>query len=152
MDGACSHAQQPGRLLLKTLRRAFTLIEILVSVLILSVSIVYVLKIHSQNREQIIYITERNTRALQDSLFLGEETLRYHKETKNAYDLLRRDLQVRKDDSRQILKKIERKIYIPEEVDIRPQEGKVGPRATVHKVLIKDTFSSSYTHFKLHSL
>jgi len=53
---------------MKNSQPAFTLIEVLVSVLILSGTIVYALKIHSQNHEQIVYISERSKLSLQDSL------------------------------------------------------------------------------------
>jgi len=65
---------------LKILRHAFTIIEILISVIIISISIVYVLKVHSQNHAQIVYISERNKLSLQDSLFLANDVTRYHKE------------------------------------------------------------------------
>jgi prepilin-type N-terminal cleavage/methylation domain-containing protein len=71
-----------------TFKKAFTLIEVLISVIILSVSIVYALQIHSQNREQILYISERNKLSLQDSLFVSSDALRYHKDTKEAYDIV----------------------------------------------------------------
>ncbi|RUM67114.1 MAG: hypothetical protein DSZ06_01980, partial [Sulfurospirillum sp.] len=81
----------------KHLRPAFTIIEILVSVIIISYSIVYVLKIHSSNREQIIYLSERNKRSLEDSLYVTKDILKYHKETKTAYELLEREFDIKED-------------------------------------------------------
>jgi len=133
-------------------RPAFTLIEILVSVLILSVSIVFVLKIHSQNREQILYVTDRNKHVLEDSLFLGKNILKYHKTDKNAYDLVREEVPIRKDKSRKILKKIKRSIYIPEQIRIVPDTAKETPAARVNEVLLKGDFSSSYFDFAIDTL
>ena len=134
----------------KTLRPAFTLIEILISVLILSGSIVYTLKIHSQNREQIIYISERSKLSLQDSLFVAEDTLKYHKDTKTAYDIIEKYFKVDDLKSREILKKISREYFIPETIQLMA-EGEIAPSAVVDEIKIKDKFSSFYFHFKINS-
>jgi type II secretory pathway pseudopilin PulG len=134
---------------LKQLRPAFTIIEILVSVLILSGSIVYALQIHSQNREQIIYISERNKQSLQDSLFLSENALRYHKDEKEAYEILQKYFKIKELKSREILKKSTRKIFIPEQIKILPPEETGGYGALVDEIKIKNKYSSSYFHFKL---
>jgi len=136
-----------------SLRPAFTIIEILVSVLIISVSIIYVLKIHSSNREQIIYISERNKRALSDSLFLSREVLRYHKEKKSAYDLLERErVKIKELKSREILKQEEREIFIPEEILIVPPPDLPGPSAVVNEAKLKGEHSSNYWHFRITNL
>ncbi|HFS82637.1 MAG TPA: hypothetical protein ENK71_01580, partial [Epsilonproteobacteria bacterium] len=80
------------------MRPAFSIIEVLVSVVILSTSIIYILKIHDNQREEILYLTERNKRTLEDSLFLSNDTLNYHKEEKNAYELLRKSFKIKEDE------------------------------------------------------
>ncbi len=143
---------QPGRLLLKTLRPAFTLIEILISVLILSTSIVYVLKIYGQNHEQIVYITQRNAHALEDSLFLSKDVLRYHKEEKSAYDLIEREMKIDDFESRKILKNIKRTIFIPEPITLAPEEeGDASPAATINEIKLKGDYASTYFRFELQS-
>ena len=135
---------------MKASRPAFTLIEILISVLILSGTIVYALKIHSQNREQIIYISERSKLSLQDSLFVAEDTLKHHKDTKTAYDIIEKHFKVDDLKSRNILKKISREYFIPEQIQLIGEE--VGtPTAVVDEIKIKDQFSSSYFHFKINT-
>ncbi len=134
----------------KISRPAFTLIEILISVLILSGTIVYALKIHSQNHEQIVYISERNKLSLQDSLFVAEDTLRYHKDTKTAYDIIEKYFKVDDLKSREILKKISREYFIPEPIQLMA-EGESTPSAVVDEIKIKDQFSSFYFHFKINS-
>jgi prepilin-type N-terminal cleavage/methylation domain-containing protein len=140
---------------LKTLRPAFTLIEILISVLILSTSIVYILKIYGQNHEQTIYISQRNKYALQDSLFVSRATLQHHKEEKNAYDLLSDRFTIDKFKSRKILKKITRSIYIPQSqtmvADDTAGEGGGIPAAIIDEIKLKGEFSSSYFHFQIQS-
>jgi prepilin-type N-terminal cleavage/methylation domain-containing protein len=135
---------------MKVSRPAFTLIEILISVLILSGTIVYALKIHSQNHEQIVYISERNKLSLQDSLFVAEDTLKYHKDTKTAYDIIEKYFKVDDLKSREILKKISREYFIPETIQLMA-EGEITPSAVVNEIKIKDKFSSFYFHFKINS-
>ena len=132
------------------LNAAFTLIEVLVSVVILSGSIVYALRIHSQNHEQIVYISERAKLSLQDSLFLGEDTLSYHKDTKSAYDILQRYFRIDERKSRKILQEIEREYYIPESIKLA-EDAEGIPSATINEIKIKDKFSSSYFHFKINT-
>jgi len=117
----------------------------LVSITIISFSILFVLRVHSDNREHIIYLSERNKHALQDSLFLTKNALRYHKSTKSAYDIIERNMKVKEDESRQILKKYERSIYIPEEIRIiPPPPPRRGPTALVNEIKLKDQHSSYY--------
>ena len=52
-------------------RKAFTIIEVLVSILIMTTSIITILKIHQQQSEQLIYISERGKDTLSDSIFLA---------------------------------------------------------------------------------
>jgi len=129
---------------------AFTLIEVLISVLILSGTIVYVLKIHSQSHEQIVYISERSKLSLQDSLFVTDDTLKYHKDTKTAYDVVEKYFKIDDLKSREILKKISRDYFIPEPIQLIADENEV-PAAVVDEIKIKDKFSSSYFHFKINS-
>jgi prepilin-type N-terminal cleavage/methylation domain-containing protein len=137
---------------MKTLRPAFTLIEILISVLILSTSIVYILKIYGQNHEQVLYISQRNTHALEDSLFAGKRTLQYHKDEKSAYDLLSEELRIDKSQSRKILKSVTREIFIPETQRILADtQATSGPAAEVDEIKLKGDFSSSYFHFTIKS-
>ncbi len=134
---------------MKPLRPAFTIIEILISVIILSLAIVPVLKVHTDNHEQIVYISERNKRALQDSLYLNSTILQQHKDTKTAYEILAGSFKINELKSREILKKNSREIYIPEEIKITPLPEQGGPTAIVNEVMLKDKHSSSYFHFKL---
>ena len=135
----------------KVLRPAFTIIEILISVIILSFAIIFVLKVHTDNQEQIIYITERNKHSLQDSLYLTPNILRHHKDTKSAYDIVERFFKIKEQESREILKKNERDIFIPEEISILPPQDIQGPTATVNEIMLKGPHSAIYHRFKLES-
>lgn len=136
---------------MKTLRPAFTIIEILVSVIILSFAIIFVLKVHTDNREQIIYISERNKLSLQDSLYLSTNIMRYHKDNITAYETLEKFFKIKEFESREILKKTSRDIFIPEEIRIFPPQDQPGPTAIVNTIMLKDKHSSIYYHFNLES-
>ena len=131
------------------LRPAFTIIELLVSVVIISFAILYVLQLYTTNKKQIIYISERNKRSLEDSLYLTPNILKHHKDTKSADDILERHFRIKELDSREILKKNERSIYIPEEIHIIPPPDRPGPTAIVNEVKLKGKHSSIYWHFKI---
>jgi hypothetical protein len=118
-------------------------------VIIISLAIIPVLKLHTSNQEQIVYLTERNKRALQDSLYLDSTILRHHQDNKTAYEILEKFFKVKELKSREILKKNSRNIFIPEEIKIIPLEEQGAPSATVNEVMLKDKHSSIYYHFKL---
>lgn len=136
---------------MKALRPAFTIIEILISVVILSISIVFVLQVHSDNHEHIVYLSEKNKLALEDSLYLTTNILKHHKDNRTAYQVLERHFKVKELESREILKATSRDIFIPEEVRIDPPQEQAGPRAVVNEILLKDKHSSGYYHFSLES-
>lgn len=136
---------------MRTFRPAFTIIEILVSVIILSISILYVLQIHTSNHEQIIYISERNKHSLEDSLYLTNNVLKYHKDSKSAYALLEKGIKVKEFESRKILKDTNRSIFIPEEIKIMPPPTVQGPTAIINEVKLKGEYSSIYWHIRLQS-
>ena len=136
---------------MKALRPAFTIIEILISVIILSLAIIPVLKMHTDNQKQIVYIMERNKRSLQDSLYLSKNILLHHQDNKTAYEILQKSFKVNTSQSREILKKSSRNIFIPEEIKITPLEEQGTPVAIVHEIMLKEKHSSRYYHFNLES-
>ena len=136
---------------MKILRPAFTIIEILISVIILSFAIIFVLKVHTDNQEQIVYISERNKHSLQDSLYLSPNILRHHKDNKSAHDIVERLFKIKEQESRTLLKKNERDIFIPEEITILPPPDIQGPTAIVNEIMLKGQHSSIYYRFKLES-
>ena len=132
-------------------RLAFTIIELLISVAIMSVSIIFVLKLHTDNHKQIVYLLERNKRSLSDSLFLTKKILDHDKDKKDAYELLRDDIRIKELETKEVLKKETREIVIPEEIEIKPPEDEPGPVAIVNEVKLKGIHSSHYWHFKIQS-
>ena len=131
------------------LRPAFTILEILISVIIITTSIIPILKIHSSQNEQIVYLSERNSRTLSDSLYLSKDILRYHKSTKSAYDILENELKINSLESRRILKKDARNISIPPALIIAPPSEVPGPSFMVQEVKLKGQHSANYWHFEI---
>ncbi len=136
---------------LRNLNPAFTLIEVLISVLIISGSIVYSLQIYSQNHEQIQYVSQRAKISFKDSLFITKDALSYNKDEKEAYDIVSRYFRVEDSKSREILKKISREYYIPEAIKLGGDMEGV-PTVTIEEIIVKDQYSSSYFHFNLEGL
>jgi hypothetical protein len=134
---------------LRRLRPAFTIIEILISVIIITLAILPVLKVHTSNQEQLVYISERNKRSLEDSLYLSPNILSHHKENKAAYDVLRAFFKITDTKSRNILKHTHRDIFIPEPVKLLSLQDQGGPSAKVHEIMLKEKHSSAYFHFTL---
>lgn len=131
------------------LRPAFTIIEILISVIILSGPILYVLKMHTSNHEEIVYITERNQRTLSDSLYLSKEVFKYHKSTKSAYDLLENEIRVKERQSQEVLKKESRDIFLPQAIMLAPPSEIGGPASIIQEVDLKGKHAASYWHFEI---
>jgi len=154
MDKRFTISTKYGRFILNnSLHKAFTLIEVLISVIILSGSIVYVLKLHSNTRNEITYVMNKNKFILQDSLFISKKALNYNQDEKSAYDIISQDFKVDDLKSREMLKNIDRKINIPEPINISHENSKIYiPDATIQEIKIKGQYSSEYFHFDITSL
>ncbi len=138
---------------MKTKRRAFTLVEVLVSVMIFSVSIYYILQIYSDRRADVVYIVERNNAVMQDTFFLIQKDLaRYDKSEKSAYDLLSAPLRPTKDQSLKALKTLKRTIRYDEPIRIYMDEEHTTPVATVEKLHLKGLYSRTYEHLRMGAL
>ncbi len=131
------------------MRRAFTLVELLVSVVILSVVILYALKLYDGSRKQILYISSLSTQTLSDSLFLLPNITKYNSDTKSAYDLLESKIKIERYESRQALREYKREINIPEPIFITPPPDQIGPKAIIDPLFLKDEHSSRYRFLKI---
>ena len=132
------------------MRKAFTIMEILISVIIISIAILFVLKISTNNQEQILYILDRNNRALEDSLYIKKENILYHKENKTALEILEKSFKIKKDETKNLLKESNRSIFAPEPIEIEPPEDMKGaPTLYLQELLLKGRHSSKYYYFSL---
>jgi hypothetical protein len=124
------------------LRSAFTIIEIIVSVIIISIVVLGITKINKQNIDMAEYIANRNKTELSNSLFLTKEALRYDKSEKDAYTLLR-GIRITKLESRQYLKSIKRKIYIDRNVKL----DKTPIPLKVNAIMLQSEYATKYYRF-----
>jgi len=135
---------------LKLCRPAFTLIEVLVSVVILATSIFYVMRIYSQSHEQSTYIMQRSNEAMSDSLFLVPKVLNFSEKKESAYELLRGDFAIENEKSRKILQNMSRTIQTARiSASQEYEEGGNLPKAAATKIMLRGNFSSSYMRFKV---
>jgi len=99
-------------ILKNNIKKAFTLIEVIMSVIIVSIVVMGALQLQEQNSDMASYLLKRGNAELDNALFLTNRVQRYDKSKKNAYEILVDDFQIKDDESRNILKKIEKKINI----------------------------------------
>ena len=99
-------------------RKAFTLIEVIVSVIIIGIVIMGILQQQALNSDMAEYLLKRSNSELDNALFLTKKVQRYTNDKKNAYDLLVDEFSIKDFESRDILKKIEKKINITEALPV----------------------------------
>lgn len=121
------------------MKKAFTIIEIIVSVVIIAIVTLTLAKINKQNAVMVDYVTTRLQNELSNTLFLTDEAFKYDKSQKDAYTLLR-GLKIRNEEARAYLKKLKRKIYIAQDL---PIENMVIP-IHLNAIMLKSQFSTRY--------
>ncbi|SFV60097.1 hypothetical protein MNB_SV-12-1011 [hydrothermal vent metagenome] len=131
--------------------RGFTLIEVIMSVLIVSIVVMGAMKLQNKNRDMAVYISQRGNSELDNSLYLVKKTYRYDKDEKDAYEILRDEFNIKDDESREALKAITKKINITEDEDIpiSVEEGAT-PIFTFYtnEILLKGKYPARYYNFK----
>jgi len=125
------------------MRRAFTLMEIMVSVVLISIVVLGIMKIQKESIFMAEYIAGRVQSELSNTLFLGESAMRYDKDTKDA-DTVLSHIRPSKIDSREILKKIERKIHISEPIDI----GELPIPIELKAIMLKSKYAGRFYRIK----
>ena len=121
------------------MKRAFTIMEIIVSVLIIAIVTLTLAKINKQNAVMVDYVTTRLQNELSNTLFLTNEAFQYDKSEKDAYTLLK-GIKIKNEEARAYLKKLKRKIYIAQDL---PIENMVIP-IHLNAIMLKSQFSTRY--------
>jgi prepilin-type N-terminal cleavage/methylation domain-containing protein len=124
------------------MKKAFTIIEIIVSVIIISIVVLGLTKINKQNIYMADYVANRNKNELSNTLFLTKEALKYDKSEKDAYTLLQK-MHISKIETRQYLKSLKRKIYIDNHIKLK----KMIIPLKVSAIMLKSKFASRYYRF-----
>ena len=125
------------------MRKAFTLMEIMVSVVLIAIVVLGIIKLQKENIFMAKYIAGRVQSELGNTLFLTKEAMRYDKDEKDAYTLLG-SMPIRNDQSKEILKKITRKIYISEPLPI----GELPIPIEVRAIMLKHEYASRFYRIK----
>jgi prepilin-type N-terminal cleavage/methylation domain-containing protein len=129
---------------------AFTLIEVIMSVIIVSIVVMGALKLQGQNSDMATYLLKRGNSELDNSLFLTERVQRYSKDKKSAYDILADEFTIKEDESRVILKSIKKKINITDEVPIEVGNPETNMKLTFYsnEILLKGNYPARYYTYK----
>ena len=125
------------------MRKAFTLMEIMVSVVLISIVVLGIVKLQKENIFMAKYIAGRVQSELSNTLFLGKTAMRYNRDEKDAYTLLSH-LHLRNDKSKEILKKITRKIYVTDPLPI----GELPLPIELRAVMLKSEYSARFYRLK----
>ena len=124
------------------MRKGFTIIEIIISVVIIAIVTLTLAKINKQNVNMVEYISSRNKNELSNTLFLTKEAIRYNKSKKDAYTLLSK-MGIKNSDVRMYLKKVTRNIYTKKEIPV----VKMVVPIKLNAIMLKSEFSTRYYRF-----
>ncbi|RLA74855.1 MAG: hypothetical protein DRG30_04980 [Epsilonproteobacteria bacterium] len=126
-------------------KSAFTIIEVLVSVVLISIVALGAVKLQQESRNMALYLSDRSKSELSNTLFLGKEVMRYHKDEKDAYSLLSKTFKISDDQSRDILKKSKRNIFISDSIALSDETLPI----ELNEIMLKGEYSSRFIHFKI---
>lgn len=137
--------------MVKSYKKAFTLIEVIMSVIIVGIVVMGAMQLQEQNTDMATYLMKRTNSELDNSLFLTKKVQRYDKDKKNAYDMLADEFVIKDFESRDILKKIEKNINITEAQPIPVGETEDAPPIFVfysNEILLNGHYPARYYTFK----
>ena len=127
-------------------RQAFTIIEVLVSVVLISIVALGAVKLQQESRSMALYLSDRSKNELSNTLFLGREAMRYHKEKKDAYTLVSKMFNISDSESRKVLENSFRTIYLSDPIKLTDETLPV----QVNEILLKGNYSARFFHFEVH--
>jgi len=126
------------------MRKAFTLIEIMVSVVLISIVVMGIVKIQKDSIFMAKYISGRVQSELSNTIFLSKSAMRYNKDEKDAYTIVEK-MHIKKSETREILKKIKRKIYISDPLPI----GELPIPIELRAIMLKSKYSGRFYRIKI---
>jgi len=126
-------------------RNAFTIIEVLVSVVLITIVVLGAVKLQQEGRAMALYLMDRSKCELSNTLFLTKEAMRHHKDEKDAYTLLSKSLKLSDDESRKILKESKRSIFISDPLNLSDDTLPI----TVNEIMLKGDYPSRFFHFEI---
>jgi prepilin-type N-terminal cleavage/methylation domain-containing protein len=132
-------------------KEAFTLIEVIMSVIIVSIVVMGAMQVQEQNSDMATYLLKRGNSELDNAVFLTEKVHRYSKDKKNAYEMLIDEFSIKDFKSRDLLKKIEKKINITESQAIPIGGSEDEPPLFIFyssEILLNGNYPARYYTFK----
>ena len=121
------------------MRSAFTIIEIIISVIIIAMTTLTLAKISKQNSTMVDYVTNRLKNELSNTLFLHPDAFNYDKSRKDAYTILH-SMGIRNDKTKAYLKTLKRKIYTQEDIPIK----KMILPIRLNAIMLQSSFSTRF--------
>jgi len=121
------------------MKRGFTIIEIIISVVIIAMTTLTLAKLSKQNSIMVDYVTNRLKNELSNTLFLHPEAFNYDKSRKDAYTLLH-SMGIRNDKTKAYLKTLKRKIYIQNDI---PTNKMIIP-VRLNAIMLQSSFSTRF--------
>lgn len=121
------------------MRSGFTIIEIIISVVIIAMTTLTLAKMSKQNSTMVDYVTNRLKNELSNTLFLHPEAFNYDKSRKDAYTILH-TMGIRNDKTKSYLKRLKRKIYIQEDIPIK----KMIIPVRLNAIMLQSSFSTRF--------
>lgn len=126
-------------------QQAFTIIEVLVSVVLISIVALGAVKLQQESRTMALYLSDRSKSELSNTLFLGKEVMRYHKDEKDAYSLLSKTFRLSDDASREILKESKRSIFISDPIKLSDTTLPI----KVNEIMLKGNYPARFFHVEV---
>ena len=123
----------------KIMQRGFTIIEIIISVVIIAMATLTLAKISKQNSTMVDYVTNRLKNELSNTLFLHPDAFNYDKSRKDAYTILH-SMGIRNDKTKSYLKKLKRKIYTQEDIPLK----KMIIPVKLNAIMLQSSFSTRF--------
>lgn len=118
-------------------RDGFTIIEIIISVVIIAITTLTLAKISKQNSTMVDYVTNRLKNELSNTLFLHPDAFNYDKSKKDAYTILS-SMKIKNDKTKSYLKSLKRKIYTDDDI---PTQKMIIP-VTLKAIMLQSSFST----------
>ncbi len=104
-------------------RKAFTIIELLVSVGLIAIVVMGILKLQSQTRDMAFYLSNRAKAQLSNTLFTLDSVQQYHESNKDAYAVLGNSFKFDDFKSKEQLEKIKRDIFITDPLELDEEQA-----------------------------
>ena len=132
---------------MKKARGAFTIIEVMVSVLLISIVILAIIKMQQESKNMALYLSDRGKHELSNTLFLDKSVVKYNKDKKDAYTIIKgQKFHIQDDDTKSVLKKISRTINISDPLMMGDE---MPINIKLNYIMLKAQYSARFVHFEL---